>query len=122
MFKVIFATGEQIYTAAVAGAKRGYNRSTDEHSKYAEVIDEHYNAMLSDVSNRAERRRIKKHTGNDWRKAYLPLSMALVHKHICGQECEEHARVFLTSNPARVFDIPMNHWNEMSKQSEQLFA
>jgi hypothetical protein len=122
MFKVIFATGEQIYTAAVAGAKRGYNRSTDEYSKYAEVLDEHYKAMLGDVSNRAERRRIKKHTGKDWRKAYLPLSMALVHRHIGGQECEEHARVFLTSNPARVFDIPMNHWNEMNKQSERLFA
>ena len=27
MSKVIFATGEQIYTAAVAGAIRGYNLS-----------------------------------------------------------------------------------------------
>ena len=121
MSKVIFATGEQIYTAAVAGAMRGYNRSTDEHSKYEQVIDEHYKAMLSDVQNRSERRRIQKHTGNNWRKAYLPLSMALVHKHIGGQPCEEHARVYLTSNPARVFDIPMNHWNVLSKKSKQLF-
>ena len=121
MSNVIFATGEQIYTAAVAGAERGYNRSTDEHSNYEKVIDEHYKAMLNDVSNRAERRRIQKHTGNNWRKAYLPLSMALVHKHIGGKECEEHARVYLTSNPARVFDIPMNHWNVLSKKSKQLF-
>jgi hypothetical protein len=122
MSKVIYATGEQIYTAAVAGAVRGYNRSTDEHSKYEEVIDEHYKAMLSDVQNRSQRRRIQKHTGNNWRKAYLPLSMALVHKHIGGQPCEEHARVYLPSNPARVFDIPLDKWNEMAKLSEQLFA
>jgi hypothetical protein len=122
MFKVIFATGEQIYSAAVAGAMRGYNRSTDEHSKYAEVLEEHYKAMLSEVRNRRERRNIKRNTRNDWRRAYLPLSMALVHKHIGGKECEEHARVFLTSNPARVFDIPMQNWKEMSVQSDSLFS
>lgn len=122
MSKVIFATGEQIYSAAIAGAMRGYNRSTDKHSTYEEVIEEHYKAMLSDVVNRSERRRIQKQTGNNWRKAYLPLSMALVHKHIGGQLCEEHARVYLTSNPARVFDIPLHQWNEMTKLSDQLFA
>lgn len=122
MSKVIFATGEQIYSAAIAGAMRGYNRSTDKHSTYEEVIEEHYKAMLSDVVNRSERRRIQKQTGNNWRKAYLPLSMALVHKHIGGQLCEEHARVYLTSNPARVFDIPLQQWNEMTKLSDQLFA
>ena len=121
MSKVIFATGEQIYSAAIAGALRGYNRSTDKHSTYEKVITEHYKAMLSDVVNRSERRRIQRHTGNNWRKAYLPLSMALVHNHIGGQLCEEHARVYLTSNPARMFDIPMDHWNVMSQQSKQLF-
>jgi len=121
MDKTIFATGEQIYTAAVAGAERGYNRSTDQHSKYAELINEHYEEMTDAVSNKAARRRIRERTGNDWRKAYLPLSMALVHRHIGGELCEEHARVFLTSNPARVFDIPMNHWNEMRRQSKELF-
>jgi hypothetical protein len=59
MSKVIYATGEQIYTVAVAGAVRGYKRSTDEHGKYEEVIDEHYKAMLSDVQNRSERRLLK---------------------------------------------------------------
>jgi hypothetical protein len=116
MFKVIFATGEQIYKAAVAGALRGYNRSTDDHGKYAQLLEQHYKDMLNDAGNRVARRKIMKSTGNDWRRANLPLSIALVHKHIGGQECEEHARVFLTSNPTRVFDIPMNHWNEMSNQ------
>lgn len=121
MCQVIFATGKQIYAAAVAGAIRGYNRTTDQHSLYAAALDEHYKAMLNDISDKADRREIEMQTQNDWRKAYLPLAIALVHKHIGGQECEEHARVFLTSNPARVFDIPMKHWNEMSKQSEHLF-
>jgi len=82
MSNVMFASDEQIYKAAVADAERGYNRSTDNHSKYEEVIEEHYKAMLSEVVNKSERRRIQKHTGNNWRKAYLPLSMALVNKHM----------------------------------------
>jgi hypothetical protein len=122
MFEVIFATGEQIYTAAVAGAERGYNRSTDDYTKYAALLEQHYRAMLSEVGDRATKRRIQKQTSNSWRKAYLPLSLALVHTHIAFQPSEAHARVFLTSNPSTVFDIPMDYWDEMREQSEQLLG
>jgi len=113
MYEFIFSTGQEIYNAGVAGAAIGYNRSTDNASKYAEIISEHYQAMLADVINPADRRRIQKQTGNDWRKASLPLQLALVHKHIAGKPCAEHARVFLTTRPDRVFDIPMAHWSAM---------
>lgn len=121
MSEVIFATGEEIYAAAVAGAERGYNRSTDEHQTYERILGEHYETLLNNVSNIAERRRIQKRTGNDWRKAYLPLSMALVHQHVRGEPCEAHARVYLTSNRGRIFDIPMAHWEEMSQSSKRVF-
>ena len=120
MSQLIYATGKQIYEAAVAGAKRGYNRSTDDYYSYEEIISEHYKAMLEGLKTRAQRRLVQKHTGNDWRKAYLPLSLALVHKHIGGQECEEHARVYLITNPFCVFDIPMSDWNAMSQNFKHL--
>ena len=121
MFEVIFATGEQIYTAAIAGAERGYNRSTDDHVKYEAMIKRHYKLMLSKVVNRAERRRIKKNTGNNWRKAYLPLKLALIHCHIGGKPCEAHARIFLTTDLRTVFDIPMDYFEGMKEQSKLLF-
>jgi len=115
MSNTIFATGEKIYQAAIAGASRGYNRSTDDYRKYERALCEHYREMLKTVGNRATRRGIQKSTGNDWRRAYLPLSLALLHKHKGGLPCETHARVYLCSNPGAVFDIPMLHWEEMKK-------
>jgi hypothetical protein len=122
MSEVIFATGEQIYKAAVAGAMRGYNRSTDDHQRYEQMIDEHYLTMLDDLGDEVIRSQIQENTDNNWRKANLPLSMALVHTHISGKPCEEHARVYLTSNPILVFDIPMSRWNEMHELSKQRFG
>jgi len=122
MSQIVFGTGLQIYQAAVAGAHIGYNRSTDDHSKYEKMLDRHYRLMLANVQNRAERREIRANTKNSWRKAYLPLALALVHRHIGGQPCEEHARVYLTSDPATVFDIPMFHWNVIKRRSESLFS
>ncbi len=115
MSNMIFTTGGKIYQAAIAGAAQGYNRSTDDHQEYERALCEHYQEMLKTVENRATRRGIQKSTGNDWRRAYLPLSLALLHKHKGGLPCETHARVYLCSNPGAVFDIPMLHWEEMKK-------
>ncbi len=120
MFQVIFCSGAQIYDAAVAGANAGYNRTTDEHGKYEELLAKHYEQLLEDVEDEAVRRNVKRTTGNSWRKASLPLALALVHTHKGGVICEEHARVFLTTSPASVFDIPMSNWKEMKKQSTVL--
>jgi hypothetical protein len=115
MPNMIFATGKKIYQAAIAGAAQGYNRSTDDHHEYERALCEHYREMLKTVKNRATRRGIQKSIGNDWRRAYFPLSLALLHKHKGGLPCETHARVYLCSNPGAVFDIPMSHWEELKK-------
>ena len=115
---MVFATGEQIYQAAVEGAKCGYNRSTDNYKNYEELISQQYKTMLNTLCNREERRTIQKQTRNNWRKAFLPLSLALVHEHVGGQPSEAHARVYLSSNPAAVFDIPMGRWVNMGKVYE----
>ncbi len=122
MSNSVFVTGQTIYAAAVAGAVRGYNRSTDDHSKYAQMIKAHYEAMTASVVNRAVRRRIRQCTNKNWQQAYLPVQLALVHSHILGQRCEEHARVYLTTNPTLVFDIPMEHWDSMQEESRKRFS
>ena len=115
MSNMIFAIGEQIYQAAIEGAKCGYNRSTDNYKNYEQMISQQYETILRTLCNREERRTIQKQTCNNWKKAFLPLSLALVHKHIGGQPSEAHARVYLSSHPASVFDIPMVRWINMEK-------
>lgn len=122
MSNEVLATGSQIYAAAIAGAKRGYNRSTDEYIKYAQLLQKHYEAMLRTVVDKNERNNIIRNTGGNWRNAYLPLSLAMYHNHIGGKPCETHARVYLTTNPAAVFDIPLDDWQEFVEVSEELLA
>lgn len=122
MSNEVYATGKQIYDAAVAGANCSYNRSTDDHSKYSDLISQHFSVMLADITNRADRRSVMKKTRNDWKQAYLPISLALVHKHKAGEICEEHARVYLPSNLNAAFDIPMTHWNAICKESARLLS
>ena len=122
MSNVVYATGKQIFNAAVAGANCGYNRSTDDHNKYSDLLSQHFNVMLADITNRADRRNVLKKTRNDWKQAYLPISLAIVHNHKAGEICEEHARVYLPSNPSAAFDIPMTYWKAICKESARLLS
>ena len=116
---IINCNGFDIYNAAVAGAKCGYNRSTDNSSRYAELIGECYNELLADVGDEDLQQQIIKNTNGKWQEATLPLCLALLHHHKAGKKCETHARVFLATNPVSVFDIPLLHWQRLCKQSEQ---
>lgn len=120
MSNVVYATGKQIYNAAVAGANCGFNRSTDDHSKYSDFFSQYFKLMLSSVTNKSDRRDYLKITKNDWKKAYLPISLALVHKHKAGVPCESHARVYLRSKEGAVFDIPMKKWDAICEESARL--
>lgn len=112
MSQVIFALGGNIYKAAVAGAAKGYNRTTNDHQHYERAINALFHEMLSDLSE-AESHQVEMHTGNDWRKTYLPLCLAMYHHHKKGVPCEVHARVYLLSNPGALFDIPISDWKLM---------
>jgi hypothetical protein len=120
MSKVFYASGRQIYNAAVAGAKCGYNRSTDDHCKYSEFFCQYLKLMLDSITNESARREFLNLTKNDWKKAYFPISLALVHKHKAGVPCESHARVYLRSKEGAVFDIPMEKWDLICKESARL--
>ena len=114
-FKV--ASGQQIFDAAVAGAKRKFNRSTDDSSVYESMIHDFNELMLSDVLNKTECDRIRKRTKNNWRNAKFPIALVMYHCHRAMQPCETHARVRLFHHI--VFDIPLVYWELFEEQSKQ---
>ena len=115
----IYCKGSDIYNAAVAGAKRGYNRSTDDYGNYATVIGGCYSELLADIDDAVVRQQVIRNTNGMWESATLPLCLALLHHHKGGKKCETHARVYLGTNPASVFDIPLSHWQRLCVRSEK---
>ena len=61
--KVIFIKGRDIYKAALAGAKRGYNRSTDDYSTYERALKGCYDYQLSTVDEPSVRLNLAQNTG-----------------------------------------------------------
>ena len=120
MLKTVLVKGSDIYESAVAGAKSGYNRSTDDNMKYKELLRKHYESMLKTVENVEERKKIIRTTGGNWRHTYLPLSLAMFHSHIGGEPAELHARVYLSQFPTSVFDIPLSYWEKFEAKSAEL--
>ena len=115
MSSTVYAKGSDIYTAFIRGAERKYNRSTDDYKSYEAQLSESYDYLLNSVGNRDQIRAIKRKTKGSWRNAYLPINLALKHHHIAGIPVEEHARVYLESDPFNVIDIPMSEWEKLEK-------
>jgi hypothetical protein len=122
MSMLIYAKGYEIYEAAVAGAKLKYNRSTDNHKVYSDALKEHYKELTNSIKDPVTRKRVIKATNGEWYGAYLPLALALIHEHRALEKCEPHPRVFLTTDPGMVFDIPMKSWDRMVQNSQKLVA
>ena len=118
MTNYVVASGKQIYVAAISGAKKKFNRSTDNHTVYQSMLHEYYEIMLTDDTNQTECDRIRKRTKNNWRNANFTLTLLMYHCHRAMQPCETHARVCLASYH-RVFDIPMEYWKLFEEQSKQ---
>jgi hypothetical protein len=118
MNSLTVASGLQIYKAGIAGAKRKFNRSTDDYSVYSSMLHELYEDMLDDAEKIDECERIRKRTGNSWQNARFSLRLLMLHEHRAGKKCETHARVCLGSS-YRVFDIPLEYWKLFDEQSKQ---
>jgi hypothetical protein len=119
MRNYVVASGEQIYQSAIEGAKRKFNRSTDNYEVYEAMLHEYYEMMLDDPSNQAACARIRKRTKNSWRNANISLSLVMLHKHRAFEPCETHARVCLMGMVHKVFDIPLEFWNFFETQNIQ---
>ena len=119
MANIQVASGQQIFEAAVEGAKRKYNRSTDDYSVYESMLHEFYEIMLSDENNKAACDRVRKRTKNNWRNANFPITLIMYHKHRAMKPCEIHARVCLTSFYNKIFDIPLGYWEFFEEKNKE---
>jgi len=119
MNNFVVASGAQIYDALVEGAKRKYNRSTDDYSVYEKVLNDFYQYMISDKNNKAACERIRKRTNNNWRNANYPVTLLMFHKHRAMQLCETHARICLLGFYDKIFDIPLEYYELFEKQSRK---
>jgi hypothetical protein len=119
MSNMTVASGVQIYKAAIEGAKRKFNRSTDDYSVYESMLHEFYEIMLDDPQNSAECERVRKLTGNSWQNAKFPLYLVMFHKHRGGKRCETHARVVVNPHSHKVFDIPLEYWKMFENQNKK---
>ena len=120
MTNYVVASGEQIYQSAIEGAKRKYNRSTDNYSVYEKMLSESYEYMLSDSKNKAANKRIRQRTKNNWRNANFAVCFYMFHKHKAMQPCETHVRVSLMLSPTKIFDIPLDYWNMFEQQTKKV--
>ena len=119
MANIQVASGQQIYDAAVEGAKRKFNRSTDDYSVYESMLHEFYEMMLTDKNNNSACERVRNRTKNNWRNANFPITLIMYHKHRARKNCETHARVCLTSFYNKVFDIPLDYWELFEEQNKE---
>ena len=117
MTNYVIASGKQIYDAAISGAKKKFNRSTDDYSVYESMLCRFYEVMLTDEKNQDACDRIRKRTKNNWRNAKFPIALVMYHCHRAMQPCETHARVRLFHHI--VFDIPLEYWELFEEQSKQ---
>ncbi len=117
MSSTIYAKGSDIYAAFIRGAEQKYNRSTDDYISYEAHLAKSYAYWLKCAGSREQQRSIKRKTKGDWRNAYLPLNIAVLHKHIAGKVVEPHARVYLADAPSAVVDITWADWEKLEKSS-----
>lgn len=113
----ISAKGINIYKAAVAGAKRGYNNTTDDYTKYEAALQECFDDMLVGATA-AQYAEVMLNTGGDWRNANLPLTFLKLHKHVRDGGNEWHARVQIYNKAESVIDIKTSDWNKLKKASK----
>lgn len=116
--QVIFVKGRDIYKAAVAGAKRGYNRSNADYSVYEGVLKGCFDYHISTVDEPSVRLNIWRETHGSWRNAYLPVSFLVEHEHIAGERSEAHARIAVHSDTMKVIDVPMDSWHSLERNAK----
>jgi hypothetical protein len=117
MTSTIYAKGSEIYAAFVRGAECKYNRSTDDYSSYETQLAKSYDYWLKCAGGREQIRALKRKSKGNWRNAYLPLNIAMMHKRAAGHPVDVHARVFLADAPSAVVDIPWADWEKLEKAS-----
>ncbi len=112
MNDTIFVNGKEIYKAAIAGAKEGFNRTTSDFKQYEAMLEASFRYWLKDAGP-GYFMQIMRSTKGDWRNSLLPLSFCKVHKHMADGSNTSHVRVYMADQPHAVFDIKMGDWDRL---------
>jgi hypothetical protein len=112
---LILTSGINIYNAAVAGAKRGYNYTTNDHAAYEAAIKESFDCAMSDLESHTYDD-VMEVTKGDWRNALLPLELLKMHKHVRANSGEWHVRVRIFNKNYSAIDIKLKDWNKLLKE------
>jgi hypothetical protein len=116
MNNFIMVKGSEIYAAAIEGAKRGYNRTTDNCARYEEKLQFEFDSLFNYTNDEALKKRVLNNTKGNWRNAYLPLHFLMYHSFIKMRESEQHVRVMLNESK-EIFDITMEDWERLVSKS-----
>ena len=117
MEELMAVTGALIYAAAIEGAKRNFERTTDDYSFYELMLHTYYELMFSDEENKDECDRYRNCTNNNWRNSLFPITLIEYREHRSPSSCEIHARVCLKCCEHIPFDIPMRFFKLFKQES-----
>jgi hypothetical protein len=112
MSDILVATGQELYNMAIAGAKLGFNRSTDDYTKYEASFKRLYDTHLSELPRKI-RRELSRKTKGDWRLAELPIYFLMYHAHIMGKPSRVHVRAMIPNGNFDIIDVPLDDWQRL---------
>ena len=119
MEDILFCSGKSIFEAAVSGAKRGYNRTTNNYAQYSYLLQCQFDELARNVVDTEERNAINTATHNSALSAILPINFICKHYYKAGKRCEEHVRLAVTVKGAHVyFDSTLASYRKLLAESK----
>lgn len=106
----LMAKGSSLLAAAISGAERSYNRSTDDYDVYEDIFKEHFQACCKKYAPEMLL------TNIDWKSGKQPVIFLMFHKHYISRDShEDHVRVMLPETEV-VLDISTDAWNRLVEE------
>lgn len=106
----VMVKGIDLWAAAISGAERGYNRSTDDFEIYKDIFKEHFKACCEKYAPEMLSKNI------NWKSAMLPVTFVMFHEHYYSAEHrEQHVRLLLSETNV-VLDITTDAWHKLVKK------
>lgn len=107
---VFFVKGVDLWAAAISGAERGYNRTTDDYVVYKDIFKKYFEACCKKYVPDSIQSNL------NWKTAQLPVMFLMFHEHYYSAKIrEQHVRVMLPETRV-ILDITTDAWNKLVKK------
>ena len=80
---LVMVKGVDLWAAAISGAERGYNRTTDDYEEYKNIFKDHFEACCKKYAPDLVK------TKMNWKTAMLPVMFLMFHEHYVPEEERE---------------------------------